>query len=642
MRASPGNGQARLALRTAALAAFCAAASFAAPMRLADAVRLSLDHDPQIASARSTADFLHGVLLQSRGDFDASLSIEASLDYSRSEITPTTREAEESTRETFRLLTETFSSIADDLERQLEESDGRAFADCGDAEIFVDGVAVCSSDQDRSRAAAFDELLALLGVSTDVGDLFDDIGDDLDEQARDITRQTIDSFRATAAGTQESLDNLGEVPDLEAATTLSLDVGYSKTFRQGLVFQPSLVLEGVEDNYVGKPKSTTFGGKGLPNTYAAEVRLSFSLPLSRGHGRRAVTAGERAAELEARAGDADLRQRISERVLAAVEAFWNVLAADHRLRWIEASAGAQEQLHEISAALVGANLIPRADLARADAELSVALASVTGARRQLAAARLALARTIGLDVEGLADAPQPGDAFPPEPAAFGSDWAEPLLIAAVVRRHDLQAERLRREAARILREKAENSLRPQVDLDFTVGYLGLEERASVGKGFFGSLYKDVPGASAVLGLTVEWPVRNRVAVGQLQQAAATQGLRGIAARELERTIRAQVAQTSGRLERAASEVARRREAVEQSLVSHEATVEAFRAGEGTLFTTLRTEQALTVARLARVAAQQTYALLLARLHHQTGDLVSFDGGEPRVAIDAVARLPAGD
>ncbi|MEM7586092.1 MAG: TolC family protein [Acidobacteriota bacterium] len=608
---------------------------------LAEAARLTLELDPAIASARAEVRLQQGVLEETRGDFDTSLALEASYDYRRTELTSAVLASEETKRESLRILTEQFNSVADDLERQLMESDGRAFADCGDAEIFVDGEPVCSTETDRAAAERLEDLLAFINLDPEIIQLIEQLDDELIAVSRGITQDTIDVFRATAAGTQNSLDLLGEIPELEEVSTLSLDLQMPMPFRNGMVFTPSVLLEGVEDNYVGKEKLSSLGGKGLPNTYTTQVRLTLSMPVQRGFGRRFTTAPERAAELELRAAEADVRHLASQRVLAALEAFWSLVAAQERQRLLEASTAAQEQLSTVSGALAEADLIPRSDLSRSAAELASAESLLAAARRALAAARLSLARTLGLDVERLADAPAASGSFPAATAAPGTSWARWLIEESVIRRHDLAAARFRRQASGILRDAAEQSLKTRIDLDLAVGYLGLEQRASVGQGFFGALTRDVPGLSAVFGLSFDWPTRNRVAQGQLSQAAALRRQRDIAEREIERRIRTEVADVAGRLDDTLTELARREQTARLYEETHLASVELFQAGEGTLLATLLTEQRLTSARLALLAARQSWATLLARLRFGSGSLLSFIDGEPRIVADLTSLPTAG-
>ncbi len=637
-----GEAEARLVLALSLawmlVPAVATAAATPRALALAEAARLTLELDPAIASARAEVRLQQGVLDETRGEFDTSLGIEASLDYLQRELTSAVLASEETKRDTLRLLTEQFTTVADDLERQLMETEGQAFADCGDAEIFVDGDPVCSTESERAAAERFEALLGFLGVDPEIFEQFDQLDDELIAESRAITQNTIDVFRATAAGTQNSLDLLGEIPELEELTTLTLDLSLPMPFRNGMVFTPSMVLQGVEDNYVGKEKLSSLGGKGVPNTFDTQVRLTLSMPLQRGFRRSFTTAPERAAELEYRAAEADVRHLESQRVLAALEAFWSLVAAQERQRLFEASAATQEQLSTVSRALAEADLIPRSDLARSAAELASAERQLTAARRTLAVSRLNLARTLGLDVERLADAPAAGDAFPATAVPPGDGWTRWLVEESVIRRHDLAAARFRRQASGILRDAAEQSLKTRVDLNLAVGYLGLEQRASVGKGFFGALTKDVPGLSAVFGLSFDWPVRNRVARGQLSQASALRRQRDIAEREIERRIRTEVADAAGRLDDTLAELARREQTARLYEETHQASVELFQAGEGTLLDTLLTEQRLTGARLALLAARQSWATLLARLRFGSGSLLSFTDGEPRIVAD-LTRLP---
>ena len=112
-----------------------------------------------------------------------------------------------------------------------------------------------------------------------------------------------------------------------------------KLTRSGISFSPSIRLTRLDS-------STE-----LPNPdNRADMGLLIRIPLARGLGRKAVTAGETSARLEMEATQLMLRHIVSARVLNTVTAYWGFRAAQERLAILTESEGKALELRQSDAA----------------------------------------------------------------------------------------------------------------------------------------------------------------------------------------------------------------------------------------------------------------------------------------------------
>ena len=294
------------------------------------------------------------------------------------------------------------------------------------------------------------------------------------------------------------------------------------------------------------------------------------------------------------------------------------------------------------------------DLNRVRARSALIDSQVSAARAALLQARLTLAQAIGIGVETLENAPLAADALP---ASTAPPQPVPVLVdRAVASRRELKAAAHLEEAAGVLAKAARADLKRRFDFSFTGGFNTLYESPFL-RLFPGEQptqpYTQGVRYTSMTGLWRSWerrwrptfsaqlvfelPTRNSAAHGRLVQEESSWEMSRIQRRDLERTIRDNVAQITESVRRATETVARNREALGFYEKTLEAALARFQAGDITLIDTLTTEEDLTRQRLALVRATQDYVSQLARLKYETGELVAFlddDGPGARIEFDA--------
>jgi outer membrane protein len=424
-----------------------------------------------------------------------------------------------------------------------------------------------------------------------------------------------------------SLSSSSESRTLQSTSSLS------KLFRSGLSVEPQLDLLRTDDRTAG---STAGAGSVNEGTLKIVIRQ----PLLRGRGRTAADAVELEAERELAASGLDLRQTIARRIRTVASQYWTAESAARNLDVLRESEESSRNLLENTRKLIEADQVPAADLVQLEANLAFKESARIGGERQLFAARQDLGREIGLDAAEIRRLPLPSEPFPAirldeiPPA----ETAERLIEEALRRRADLRAARERRAGVEIRRQAAENALQPQLDLLLTPGYSGLTT-GSDAVSFFSPLYRNVPGASASIGLGLSVPIWNHRARGALLQTEAALKQSALAVDLLAKEIGADVPTALDAVTRNTRQLERARQAVrlfERAVINEE---KKLKAGSSTLLDVISQRDRLTSARQSEVSSQLALALSLLDLRFTTGTLLQDENQAASLQAASLTTLP---
>ncbi|MCA1610165.1 MAG: TolC family protein [Acidobacteria bacterium] len=625
-------------------------------IRLADAVRRTLDLQPQIQLARQDVALRLGLYQEALGFFDSAVVFMPSYDRAigfllRGPLTP-----EVQRRYALKTLGDVLAQVATDIETSLAQGKANSykyFGPCSGSTFTVNGVTICldvsgtniqpSVVQGALARRNFEDVLAALAANdpnaaerADIqaaqkryNDFYADLLTRFDAGAREVSGRAY-----------ESLARLGPLPRNDIRDTLTLDLRYDIPLHNGLIVSPIILAQGLRNNFEGKSDTASFGGRGIPTSYTAVLGFSVDAPLLRGFGYVATEAALRAAKLNYEASLDFLAQIASQSVRDTLQAYWRLAAAEERFTLLDRSAGAQGRIHQLSEALVQGDEIPRAELDRVRARRAEAEAAVAGARGALANARVDLARAIGLDVTAMGNAPLAADSLPEAPSAARLDEQSlrDLVEGAVRARGDVKSLRERERAADALVQSARVNLRPSLGVTLQADYRSRFEaftRDAAGnvsdtarsvfylrgyKNAFGGKYT---GPSFQVNLRLALPFKNNVQRGLLLQAESSLASSGIAARDLERTVQANTVQAANSARESAREAERRRAAAGYYEETIRNSFEQYRSGEISLLDAILTERDLTSALLDSVSARQTFASDVTRLRFETGSLLPY-------------------
>jgi outer membrane protein TolC len=597
---------------------------------LAEAVRLALEHSPQIALQRAAQQFQEGVAQEQQGFFDITLAGTLDYEYRQQELPETRKQTEQEKR----------TDLQDAIALSRKDYD-RAQA------LIRQLAAVKSAAPGSGQARAISAIDPDIGAQLETLDLL--IAGQPDAATRDqlfaIRQNFIDRKVADAgAAAQVAVDgfelaerrlvDIGGAPDDEVFINANHDVQLSKRLRNGIVLAPFSTGRMESTNYKGKQQSSDFGGKGLRDLYTFQAGLSTVLPLARGLGASATGAFERSARLEADASRATVRHQISATVLETVNAYWRLKQAQVAVNVARDSLSLQEKLLELTNAAIDAGELPAADLARSQAAEARTRARLFDSERGLHEARVNLALVIGVAVgDDYRTLPLTRDEFPEIASAIAPDEAVKMVTEGGARRMDIASARMREQAAQASERGAETDKRPRLDLVNELYATAVDE------GSLGNTVDRWVGPSDSIRLEFEYPFGNNAAEGRYAQRHAERTQRAIEFGDLRRQVHLSIVRTTEQVRQASGRLEQSRLGVDASQKTTDAEVERFRAGEATLIDTLLTEQQLVDARLAFAAAQADMAAFLAQLRFETGTLVRFTDLNPLVIETDLRTLP---
>ncbi len=607
-------------------------------LSLAEAIRLTLEHEPNLLLAREDVGLAGARVQQSRGAFDLTLEGSLSYEFTQNELGAAARQQQLKKR--------------DDLRKEIERAEARAaqydqliqqlLAARGD--LAAGNVPSGVNFFDPTVQAQWDTLLALYRNASpeQQEQIRRDIIAWLDSRVGELTLRR-DEERATAIADRGELRDLGPIADVEQTQRGTVDLKLSKYYRTGLALTPFISLTGDAYRYQGKPRDERYGGPGGNDTYTSAIGFSVTVPFGRFRGVESAGAAEQASLIDWEASAKTLGFVASQSVLRTALAYFELAAAQRTLEVHRRSAELQARLAELTGALVEADELPRVELARMQARQAEVAALVERARVDLARARARLATATGVEVVDEGQALEAVDPLPQPPPRerLASLSSATLGDAAVERRLDIAAARSLERSGKVLWRAAAIDLAAVRDLEVKVSYAGLaDEGGSVHHNVSRALFGNWTGPSGRLGYTFEKPFANNAQLGSLAQRAAALRQRMIAAAELERSVRLDVVQTTATLRQAVAQLEAARTAAASYRQAVENEMEKLRYARATLIDAILTEQRAVEAELAVVAAERSVAELLVKLRFDTGTLVETVGeGDFRVVGDPLA-LPA--
>ncbi len=434
------------------------------------------------------------------------------------------------------------------------------------------------------------------------------------------------TLESSAAGARTHTVDAGGQDALRKQLTYS--AGATRLFRNGLSLEPDLTLR--------RTSLSTFPGSAATND--ASVALSLRVPLLRDRGGSASAAPERAATLDYESSLLGLRHATAQRVLGAVVAYWDYLAALRREEVLRDSEARSQQTAEQTRVLVEAEERTSADLTQIRGNLASKTVSRIAAEQAVVDARQALGLAVGLPAEEIDLLPPGATDFPGVPTGMAPPVAAALAARALEARADFQAAERDLLASEAVVAGARSELRPRLDLALGTGYSATEPGLGVGN-FFGPLWRREPKLDASFALSYAYPSGNSRARGRLLQSAAAAEQQRILRDDLRRRIASSVAVSVQALTRGAAGVLESEQAVELTRATVHAEQRKFQLGVSTLFDVIQAEDGLTSALLSRIQSQRTYAVAIATLRFQTGLLLGGASAQPAVELDGLLTPP---
>jgi outer membrane protein TolC len=667
-------------------------------LSLEDALRLTLAHDPVLQQGREALRRAEGSLQEARGLFDTIVSIGPGGSYVREPLDPSIRNLEVSRRQRLSAVAQVFGEMESRVRTQLASTTPRPpfCPNLFDVETGGPGAARTRRIPPRDDGFRFDPRLDPSGrfaifsgiISTPFGDvrlsdlcqvpgeggappsLFAELwrrlrtasGYPLDAVIDGASRLPIELLGGMAELSETfgirgalGLERLGDVPEVDVRKGLFLEGRLDQPLRSGIRVGATMRISSEQLGFAGKPRDPAFGGRFVPVRFPSFVEAHGEVPLGSGRGSVSAARAERAAELSAQAARESLRHQVTEELFRTVVAYVALAVAEARVALLEASIARGDALAALGEELVKVGEIAAIERARVAGRLATLRDAQTQAATAVITARRSLVEAMGVRVDSFANGPHATTPLPSSSDAMPP--VDALLAEARTSRRDPLAARRLRDAAAALSAAAAADLRRSVTLNVRAGMstfyespffrflpdeqqpIGVpgESQTPVGvtsvRGF-GRIFTGAWKPYVAATLTFDLPLANRSATGRAQQASASLARSEVVARDLDRTIAAEVVRVSATVRAAAEVLERRGQTLSLLQRSFDGTVQQLRMGEATMVDVLLTEEELTSEDLQRLSDLQVYATALARLRFETGTLARYQ----LVGLDAEALV----
>ena len=394
----------------------------------------------------------------------------------------------------------------------------------------------------------------------------------------------------------------------------SYQVGLSKTLETGHVLAGTLGVSRLDDEQLER--------SGVPFQTRATGTLTYRMPLFRNAGRATVTADLRAAEAELAATRHRFVAVLESVVRQTAFAYWDLRA---KSRGLELAAASEQRIADFLQELkrlIAADELPAAELDLAAANLADRRSARLAAEQALSEARRQLARAMGLAAGDLPAEREATEEFTKIAPSLAEELGEGLALCAQAKATRAELESLRQSltAATLLRQAASNNLKPQVDLDLTLGYLGRKDSTSLARGLV-AFNETGSGGFGGVTISMELPFRNDAARGLLLQRLAAEDSLRTNIREIEAAIDLESPVAIGALRRSWQQLADADEAVRRYETALRRETIKRRLGESTVIDVINIETRMFNALLNQISVQQAHANAIVNLGFELGRLV---------------------
>lgn len=415
-------------------------------------------------------------------------------------------------------------------------------------------------------------------------------------------------------------------------------VGYSQNFATGTNLQVS---------FTGSKNDTNSSFFFLNPYLTAGLNLQITQPLLRNRGFFPNMAPIRIAQRGLRSAQDTFAAQVNTQIQQTINQYWNVVLARESLHVAEESVKQAQATYDHDKRALELGALPPLNIYRSESTVAQRRVSEIQAEYALKQAEDAFRQVIGADLDpniaaldlDLVEDPTP------QPPLFSIDEATAMAEAQQHRTEFASlTEQLASDDMNV--RLARNSLLPDVELQglySTQGLGGIQYNTLVTPvvvipGGFGDALSQVfhfsfPTYS--LGLTFNFPVRNRAARAALGQAAVTKRNDLYQMRREEQAVSLEVKDAVHSLEQAKLSMSAAKIALDLAQKTADSEQRKYQLGSSEVYIVLEAQTELATAEVSLVQAQVGYQMALAAVDHATGTLLE----RHQVQIENTLRQP---
>jgi len=372
--------------------------------------------------------------------------------------------------------------------------------------------------------------------------------------------------------------------------------------------------------------------------YFTSLGVELRQPLLRNRAIDPARAALRVTALDRDRSGAALERQVLQTVAQVESAYWALVAARRDLNVRRGSLALAEQQKADTQVRVEARTVAVSDLAQPAAEVERRRGDVFAAQEVVARAERALKE---LMLDDAADPAWGIEVAPSDPADMSPFAVDIATALAEATRHRPDLAELTHQIAQrdVDVTVAKDSLRPQVDVYASYTMRGLAGDQNTGVTPLGGFVPAMPSAlsggawtsyntllnqtfrDAAVGFTVEMPIGNRTARGQLGAAEAGRRQTLTSLAQTRDRIAVEVRNAATALETAAGRIQTARAGLTAAEIQLRAEQDRFSVGLSTNFFVLTRQNDLALAQLTEIAALTDYRKAVTELGRATGTLL---------------------
>lgn len=578
-------------------------------LSLADAIRLTLHHNPDIHLQRKVLLNRLGNLQTAKGKFDLSLQVDLNGAFLQQELTPTQIAEQREVRQKEQDSLDNFIEQRDKIQTKIDSKNP-----ISEQTNVIDALIENESDLEKQ------------------GNL-----SDLREEAIAIAVQALEEvvseFEKSITESKQRIADLGNVPKVNRDYTTQVKLALKKPLENGAQLTSKVELSSSASNYRGKSMENA-------PLYRSIISFVVDYPFGKGSG-FSSRVGKVESQLNYQASKLTLQHTIAISLFKTMSAYWTLVAAQERLKLLQISASLQHKLVELSQAQVSADIIARAELSRVLAREATIGAALAQGRQAAIVARMTLSEVMGVIIEELKNAPEAKQGFPVNTSLKSLEQLkpEPFIEYAIQYRPDYQAAQTLENSRYALLKAARIDLAPQSDLQLEFGYTGIHQDSSIASGIESAFLGNISGPSLKSGYKLEWSFANNSAKGNLLSAEAIWQRNQIIKENLARTLKTNVVQVLSSLIDSKKRLELSQQAADYYSQSMKSELIKFKLGHSTLINTILTEEYLTNAVLDLVAAKEQYIQLVTRLRYETANILTYESDQINIDSNQMAQFP---
>lgn len=403
-----------------------------------------------------------------------------------------------------------------------------------------------------------------------------------------------------------------------AQTTVSASVGFEQTLKSGISYEIAL-----------QTKTSDYKDE-LATSHSDSLSLTVSQPLLKNRGKEITLAKITTAEKRQELNVSNLRSQVASIVSQVITSYWGLLQARGVLEADQYALQLAQDQMKSTEAKIEVGMLPRMDILQAQATAASRQVQILSDQQQVRNSENELKQLLNVaETDPLWNAEiLPGTA--PDTSA-PTLTLEDAIRFALDHREELQRQRKNLEIQEIALATARNQLRPELNLQGSVGLSAANEEWLSAWGDM----LDLTSSTVGVGVNFKYPIGNRDAKSNLNQATLSYDQAMLSLQKLEQQITTAVKQAMLAVETSYQQIDASHIALQLAEEQLKAEQGKFEEGLSTNYQVLNYQEQLASAQSNHTKAIVSYNKALVTLQGALGNVLA----QYNIVIDDTGMTP---